>query len=124
MGSTLTQVNSASYFQQYSSETDESFYLRVDMPLTPDERTFGAFNFNYDVPLGTIDEVNFALLRKFHCWELAATLGFEREFEVGTGWEWDIHYSIMANLTGLNKAMNNVQNTVLQQINTLSTLDF
>jgi hypothetical protein len=50
MGSTLTQINSASYFQQFNDNVDEEFYLRMEMPLTPDERTFGSFNFTYDVP--------------------------------------------------------------------------
>jgi hypothetical protein len=55
-----------------------------------------------------------ALLRKFHCWELVATLGFDREYDDGQ-WEWDVEYSVSANLTGLNAAMNSVQNVVLRQ---------
>ena len=120
MGSTLTQINTASYFEQYSDETDEDFYLRINMPLTPDNRTFGSFLFTYDVPAGSIDEVSFAVLRKFHCWQLIATVGLDREYEDGE-WEWDVEYSITANLTGLNDAMNNVQSTVLQQMDSIVT---
>ena len=116
MGSTLTQINSASYFQQYNNETDEGFYLQAKMPLTPDHRTFGTFYFAYDVHAGSIDRVDFAVLRKFHCWQLAASLGFEREWEDGD-WDWDVNYAVTANLTGLNDAMNNVQNTVLREMN-------
>lgn len=120
MGSTLTQINTASYFEQYNDETDEDFYLRINMPLTPDNRTFGSFLFTYDVPAGSIDEVSFAVLRKFHCWQLIATVGLDREYEDGE-WEWDVEYSITANLTGLNDAMNNVQSTVLQQMDSIVT---
>jgi hypothetical protein len=120
MGSTLTQINSASYFQQFNDNVDEEFYLRMEMPLTPDERTFGAFNFTYDVPEGSIDKVGLAVLRKFHCWELVATLGFDREYDDGQ-WEWDVEYSVSANLTGLNDTMNGVQNTVLRQMDNIVT---
>ena len=120
MGSTLTQINSASYFQQFNDNVDEEFYLRMEMPLTPDERTFGAFNFTYDVPEGSIDKVGLAVLRKFHCWELVATLGFDRDYDDGQ-WEWDVEYSVSANLTGLNDTMNGVQNTVLRQMDNIVT---
>ncbi|MBR7121250.1 MAG: LPS-assembly protein LptD [Lentisphaeria bacterium] len=122
MGSTLTQINAASYFQQYTSETDENFYLRVNMPLTPDDRTFGSFLFTYDVQEGSIDEVSLAVMRQFHCWQLVATVGMDREYDSDDGeWNWDVEYSISANLTGLNDAMNNVQNTVLRQMDSLVT---
>ena len=114
MGSTLTQINSASYFEQYKTDTEEGFYLRGSMPLTPDHRTFGTFSVTYDVPEGSLDEVEFTLLRQFHCWQLLLTAGFDREYDEGH-WDWEIEYSITANLTGLNGAMNNVQNSVLRQ---------
>ena len=114
MGSTLTQINSASYFEQYNDETDEEFYFRFNMPLTPDHRTLGAFNFSYDIPAGSIDEVGLMIIRQFHCWQLVATVGFDREYN-DRQWEWEIEYSVSANLTGLNAAMSSVQNTVLRQ---------
>ena len=118
MGSTLTQINSASYFEQYNTETDESFYIRTNFPITPDERTFGSFQFTYDVKMGSIDTFGFGLLRRFHCWQLMATLEFEREYDYSEkGWDMEVNYSVTANLTGLNDAMNNVQNSVLQELN-------
>ena len=90
------------------------------MPLTPDNRTFGSLLFTYDVRAGSIDEVGLVVLRKFHCWQLVATVGMDREYEDGE-WEWDFEYSVSANLTGLNDAMNNVQNTVLQQMDSIMT---
>jgi hypothetical protein len=125
MGSTLTQINSASYFNQYSSTTDESFYLRAKFPLTPDHRTLGTFNFSYDVPEGSIDVIGFGLVRQFHCWQLMGALTFDREWEgQDDGWEWDIGYVVSANLTGLNSMMNNAQNTVLRGMEEVTTSSF
>ena len=126
MGSTLTQINSASYFLQYNNRTDEDFYLRASLPLTPDHRTFGSFLFTYDVQEGSIDKVGMAVLRKFHCWELILTLGFDRNYNITKHkWKWDFEYSVSANFTGLTDSMNNVQNTVLQRMdNTIANLKF
>lgn len=123
MGSTLTQINSASYFNQYNNTTDESFYLRAKLPLTPDHRTLGTFNFSYDVPEGSIDKIGFGVVRQFHCWQLVGSLYFDREWE-DNQWEWDIGYVVSANLTGLNSVMNNVQNTVLRGMEGLAATAF
>ena len=125
MGSTLTQINSASYFLQYNNRTDEDFYLRASLPLTPDHRTFGSFLFTYDVQEGSIDKVGMAVLRKFHCWELILTLGFDRNYNITKHkWKWDFEYSVSANFTGLSDSMNTVQNTVLQRMdNTITNLN-
>ena len=123
MGSTLTQVNAASYFEQFNNETDESFYLNAALPLTPDRRTMGEFFLTYDVTEGSLDKIGLAVLRKFHCWQLVATVGFDRDYD--DGWEWDVEYSVTANLTGLNDVMNNTQNVVLQQLDTaVSSIKF
>jgi hypothetical protein len=74
----------------------------------------GAFNFSYDIPAGSIDEVGLMIIRQFHCWQLVATVGVEREYN-DRQWEWEVEYSVSANLTGLNAAMNSVQNAVLRQ---------
>ena len=94
------------------------------MPLTPDHRTLGAFNFTYDIPAGSIDKVGFAIVRQFHCWQLTATVALDREYEDGS-WKWEPEYSISANLTGLNEALDNTQNRVLRELDTnLSSIKF
>jgi hypothetical protein len=117
MGSTLTQINATSYFDRYYNDTDESFYISAMMPLTPDHRTLARAKMVYDVPMGRIDYVGLMVMRQFHCWQLLLTAGFDREYEDGDS-EWDLEYSVSANLTGLNSAMNNVQNSVLRQMTT------
>ena len=111
MGSTLTQINATSYFQRKYDETNETFSFGVDFPITPDRRTLGFFRFGYEVEEGSIDTVKLTVLRKFHCWQLIVSAGLERDHDDK---DWDINYSIQANLTGLNPAMNNVQNRVLR----------
>ena len=73
-----------------------------------------------DIPNGSIDRVGFTILRKFHCWQLVAGIGFDREYE-NNDWDWDIEYFITANLTGLNSAMNSVQNSVLREAGSLGS---
>ena len=117
MGSTLSKIDASSYFDNYSSSTDESFYFRFNMPLTPDHRTLGMFNFSYDVPEGSIDKVGVAVVRQFHCWQLTLTASLDREYDDGE-WAWEPEFSVSANLTGLNELLNNTQNRVLRDVKT------
>ena len=120
MGSTLTQINSSSSFERYYRSTEESFYLGASMPLTPDHRTLGIFKLTYDIPWGSIDEVGIMVIRQFHCWQLIAQVGFERNHERHKA-KWDVNYSITANLTGLTPSGNAVQNEVLRGVPSLSS---
>jgi len=123
MGSTLTMINAASYFDSYYDDTEEEFYIGGTMPLTPDHRTLGTFRVSYDVPKGSIDDIRFAIIRQFHCWQLIATLGFEREYGRNDP-NWDVEYSISANLTGLNPELNSVQNSVLRNVESMTRHGF
>ncbi len=123
MGSTLTQVNSSSYFERYYNSTSESFYISAALPLTPDNRTHGKFNMTYDVQQGYIDFIGFMLTRQFHCWQLIAALGFDRNDDPNEK-TWDVEYSITANLTGLGSDLDSVQNAVLRNIDSMSLLSF
>ena len=113
MGSTLTQINATSYMQRDYDERNETFSFGVNFPITPDRRTLGNFRLVYDVDMGSIDEATLTVLRKFHCWQLILSVGAERDYDKK---DWDINYSVQANITGLNPAMNNVQNTVLRNL--------
>ena len=124
MGSTLTKIDAGSYFDHYQNSADESFFLRLNMPLTPDHRTLGAFELVYDVPEGSISWVGLSVVRQFHCWQLKLTAELDREYSDGQ-WEWKPEYSVSANLTGLNALLNSAQNRVLQEVdNSLSNFSF
>ncbi len=123
MGSTLTQINSSSYFERYYNSTSESFYIAAGFPLTPDNRTLGNIRMTYDVREGYMDYIGFMVMRQFHCWQLIAALGFDRNDDPDED-KWDIEYSISANLTGLGSNLDSVQNTVLRNVGSMSLLSF
>ena len=54
MGSTFDLLDAGSYFNCYRNSRSETFSFGARMPLTPDRRTFGAFNMSYDVLKGGI----------------------------------------------------------------------
>ena len=117
MGSTLTMINSTSSFLREYTEYEEGFYVRAAMPITPDHRTFLRAGFAYNVLEGYIDSVSISILRQFHCWQLAAMVEFEQD-ETEDGHDWEINYSVTANLTGLSPDTN-VQNNVLRGFQSL-----
>ncbi len=120
MGSTLTQINSASYFQRYYDSDEESVFFKVSMPLTPDHRTLGMFAFYYDISEGGTDDIMLAITRQFHCWQLTATIGFEHDNDPGRGDKrWELEYSISAGLTGLGSSLDETQNSVLRKMKQL-----
>ena len=112
MGSTLTQVNATSYMQREYTERNETFSFGMDFPITPDRRTLGQFKLSYDLEEGSIDQAELFIMRQFHCWQLIASIGVERDDDEK---KWDVNYSIQANLSGLNSLLGNTQNAVLRK---------
>lgn len=116
MGSTLALLDAGSYFNCYRSGRSETFTFGVRMPLTPDRRTFGAFNMGYDVLRGGISTIGFMLTRQFHCVEVIAALVFDRRNDIDdTGW--DTNFTIQARLLGLEMPVNTESNRMLARAN-------
>ena len=115
MGSTLSLIDAGSYFNCYRGGRSETFTLGARMPLTPDRRTFAAFNMGYDVLRGGITNLGFMLTRQFHCVELIATLVFDREDDNPSGWE--TNFSVQARLIGLEMPVNSEANRMLSRAN-------
>lgn len=109
MGSTLSQIESGSYFDRYYDTHNEVLTLSLSMPLTPDRRTFGAVSFTYDFYDGEISYVSFSIMRRFHCVELMALVGFERD-----DGELDFSFSMTARLLALEAPLGNVGNELLR----------
>ena len=108
MGSTLSQIESGGYFDRYYEEHNETLSFGVTAPITPDRRTFGVFSCSYDFQEGSFDVINFTLLRRFHCVEVSAMLGFERDEG-----KWDTSFSMQARLLALEMPMGRSQNNLL-----------
>ena len=117
MGSTLTQIDAGSYFNNYNTTRSEDLTIGVSAPLTPDRRTFGAFVFSYDFVRGHTSDIGFSLSRQFHCVELIAYLGFEYETSRHKSNVWDTNFSVQARLTGLEGPINQKQNETLASAN-------
>ena len=115
MGTTLLQLDAGSYFNCYRTNRSETFSFGASMPLTPDRRTFGAFNITYDVLDGGFSNIGFMVLRRFHCFEVIGTLTFESDDDAGSGW--DTNFSIQARLLGLEMPVNNNSNQMLSRAN-------
>jgi len=74
MGSTLTQINSTSAFEQWY---DRSQVINggLDFPILDDHKTTGGIFAAYDVDGAVMNNVGFKLMRKLHCWYVAAEVG-------------------------------------------------
>ena len=77
MGSTLTLMESSRWFRKDFYKHEETFSLAVEVPVTPDRRTFAGFGMAYDFLDGHVSAYRFMLRRVFHCVELTGTLAFE-----------------------------------------------
>ena len=109
MGTTLSQIESGGYFDRYYDEHNELFTFGVSMPLTPDRRTFGAFTCSYDFQDGCFTNLGFSLVRRFHCVEVMALLGIERDEG-----HWETSFSMQARLLALEVPLTQNSNFLLK----------
>ena len=121
MGSMLTQFDSGSFFDKYYTDYDETFSFGMSLPLTPDRRTFGAYNLEYDVQRGYVTSHTFQLRRLFHCFEVTFDLMFEQECSgEARNKHTDISYGFSIYLTGMTGPLQQGQNSVLNSVSGLS----
>ena len=119
MGSTFELLDAGSYFNCYRSSRSETFSFGARMPLTPDRRTFGAFNISYDVLKGGISTIGFMVTRQFHCVEVIASLVFDRRDDVDDS-GWDTNFAIQLRLLGLEMPVHSETNRMLSRANDVS----
>lgn len=119
MGSTFDLLDAGSYFNCYRNSRSETFTFGARMPLTPDRRTFGAFNMSYDVLKGGITTIGFMVTRQFHCVEVIASLVFDRRDDVDDS-GWDTNFAVQLRLLGLEMPVQNETNRMLSRANDIS----
>ena len=119
MGSTFELLDAGSYFNCYRSTRSETFSFGARMPLTPDRRTFGAFNLSYDVLKGGISTIGFMVTRQFHCVEVIASLVFDRRDDIDDS-GWDTNFAVQVRLLGLEMPVQNETNRMLSRANDVS----
>jgi len=105
MGSTLTNLESGSFFNNFFDDRDEVLTLGARIPLTPDRRTFLSASCSYDFIDGRWEDISFTVSRLFHCWEVIGALSFDRDDDDGS---WDTSFSVQARLVGLEAPLQSV----------------
>ena len=117
MGSTLTMLETTSWFPKSWNEHNETFTLGVSVPLTPDYRTFASFSMAYDFVDGHVSNYKFTLRRLMHCVELSGILSFEYDSDEDKK-RWETSFAISARLTGLDSPIMKSKNSVLRGAST------
>jgi len=103
MGSTLTNIDAGSYFNNFFTDRSDQIRLGGTFPITPDRRTFMGTALSYDFIEGRWKDLSFTLKRRLHCWNVIAQLSFSRDDDASSGWE--TSFSIQAELVGLEAPM-------------------
>lgn len=112
MGSSLSDIESGSAFNKLYLSQVQQVVFGMSIPLTPDRRTLGQYQIFYDFNAGFITNQRFAVVRKFHCWEIAAEFNIETENNDSEK-ETDYSFYVTAYLTGLITPLQNAQTTLL-----------
>jgi len=81
MGSTLTELESGRAFDQIYTDIIQQLTLGIQVPITPDRRTFAAYTMSYDFCDGFAPSHKITLLRQFHCWEVAVSYVYTTEYD-------------------------------------------
>lgn len=112
MGSTLTLMESSRWFRKDFYKHEETFSLAVELPITPDRRTFAGFAMAYDFLDGHVSSYRFMLRRIFHCVELTGTLAFEYDSDEDEK-HWETNFTMGVKFTGLDSPILQNTNSVL-----------
>ena len=112
MGSTLTLIESSRLFSKSWYEHSETFTFGVQMPVTPDRRTFASFSMGYDFLDGHVSSYRLMLRRLFHCVELSAELAFEHNTDPDEP-DWETDFTVGVKFTGLESPILQNKNPIL-----------
>jgi lipopolysaccharide assembly outer membrane protein LptD (OstA) len=74
MGSTLTQIETGSAFDQDYNTRIQTLVFGFDHPFTMDRTLKGGYEVLYDFEAGYIREIRSKITKTLHCWELALEL--------------------------------------------------
>lgn len=115
MGSTLTQIDAGRIFDKYYTEYSQELTFGIQLPLTPDKRTWGSYSITYDLYMGYVDSQSFKILRKFHCFDVAFECMLERDD--GEWMNYDKAFMFSIYLNNLQGPLQGGQNSMLQTAN-------
>jgi len=119
MGSSLSDIESGSAFNKLYLANTQQISFGMSIPLTPDRRTFGQYQIFYDVYAGFSPSQRFSIIRKFHCWEVAAEIDISTQNESNddgsSSKQTETSFYITAYLTGLITPLQDAQNTMIKE---------
>ncbi|MGE4564056.1 MAG: hypothetical protein AB7F32_04230 [Victivallaceae bacterium] len=124
MGSSLSDIESGSAFNKLYLANTQQVSFGMSIPLTPDRRTFGQYQIYYDFYAGFAPSQRFSVIRKFHCWEVAAEIDISTANKSDNGTskkQVDTSFYVTAYLTGLITPLQEAQNTMIKQSRDFAT---
>ncbi|MBE6380526.1 MAG: LPS-assembly protein LptD [Lentisphaerae bacterium] len=121
MGSTLTEIDSGSSFDQfYVTDRTQTLNFGVSAPLTPDRKTFGAYNISYDFEEGAFTKQSLAISRLFHCVRVSAMVELERDRDDDNDVEYETSFAVYATLVGLEEPIDYVRRRAVSEFTGLN----
>lgn len=114
MGSTLSQIQGGSYFDNYYNERTQCLRFGIMVPLSTDRSFRGAYDIYYDFEAGCLREQRLSFVKKLHCWEVAAEFAVEQDYDSDGEKEYEYSFMVTAYLTGLFGPAQQAQSLVQQ----------
>ncbi len=100
MGSTLSQINSTSYFKSYFLR-HQFLSLGLNFPSMIDDRLKGNFIMSYDVDANLFNQLSLSLRRDFHCWYVVAGIGTYAQRNANSDMTWPYYFNFTIGISAM-----------------------
>ena len=108
MGSTLTQLDNGSAFDQTYNTKIQTLVFGFDHPFTMDRTLKGAYEIFYDFEAGYVRDIRAKISKTIHCWELALELSRSTNKDSNGNKEYKDSIMVTMNLTGMDTPLKQV----------------
>lgn len=85
MGSMFTVIDVSSMPYSPSPQRSQVIGSGLSFPFMFDKDLFGRVQVAYDIDRNLIDNLSFAIIKKFHCWYFSTSFGMEQDWESEDG---------------------------------------
>ena len=108
MGSTLTQLDNGSAFDQTYNTKIQTLVFGFDHPFPMDRTLKGAYEIFYDFEAGYVRDIRAKISKTIHCWELALELSRSTNKDSNGNKEYKDSIMVTMNLTGMDTPLKQV----------------
>lgn len=108
MGSTLTQLDNGSAFDQTYNTKIQTLVFGFDHPFTKDRTLKGAYEIFYDFEAGCVRDIKAKISKTIHCWELALEVTRSTNKDSNGNKEYKDSIMVTMNLTGMDTPLKQV----------------